>query len=199
MSFRDINFDCLEEIIIPAIDSFYNEPKDRDLIQRDASERAIVANIYRKAYSTLNEKQNTTKELGNLGIDIEYNRNYANPKRVYEKCGMCPNEGCFIKVKNLQHTVSSPDMIIHHRGFNDNNQVVIEYKKVSNNDREERDADKAKLIYFTCQRPFPDHENENYQYHIGYFIDLGIDRYFVTTYQDTIFGDPGIRLGGIWE
>lgn len=198
MSFRDIHFDWLEEVIVPAIDLLYSTPKDRDLIQRDANERTVVANIYCKANSILNEKQNITIELENLGIDIEYNRNYANPKRVYEKCGLCQNEGCFIKERNLQHTLSSPDMIIHQRGSNENNQVVIEYKKVSNVNVQERDTDKAKLIYFTCQKPFLDHEDENYQYHIGLFIDLDTDRYTVTTYKDTNSDEPRIRQGGKW-
>ncbi len=198
MSFRDINFNCLEEIIIPAIDSFYNEPKDRDLIQRDANERTIVANIYSKANSTLNEKQNTTKELGNLGIDIEYNRNYVDPKKVYEKCNSCQRQGCLIKQRNLHPTTSSPDMIIHQRGSNEDNQVVIEYKKSSNKNAQDRDDDKAKLIYFTCQQPFLHHEDENYQYHIGFFIDLDIDRYSVTTYQDATYDVPRYRQGGVW-
>ena len=198
MSFRDIHFSWIEEIIIPAIDLVYSTPKDRDLIQRNANERTVVANIYCKANSIFNEKQNTTIELENLGIDIEYNRNYSNPKRVYEKCGLCQNEGCFIKERNLQHAVSSPDMIIHQRGSNEDNQVVIEYKKTSNVNPQERDADKAKLIYFTCQQPFLHHEDENYQYHIGFFIDLDIDRYSVTTYQDATYDVPRYRQGGVW-
>lgn len=198
MSFRDIQFDWLEEIIVPSIDLLYSTPKDRDLIQRDANERTVVANIYCKANAILNEIQTRNNDLENLGIDLEYNRNYANPKRVYEKCDMCPNEGCFIKVRGLQYTVSSPDMIIHQRGSNDNNQVVIEFKKASNVNAHERSADKAKLIYFTCQRPFPDHENENYQYRIGYFIDLDLDTYSVTTYQDANHGVPRIRQRGVW-
>ena len=198
MSFRDNQFNWLEEIIIPAIDSFYSEPKDRDLIQRNANERTVVANIYCKVNSILNEKQNFTEELQNLGIDIEYNRNAEGSKEVFVKCGFCDKHDCFINQKHLQYTTSSPDMIIHHRGFNDNNQVVIEFKKVSNRNNKERDDDKAKLIYFTCQRKYLEHNEKDYQYHIGYFIVLGIDRYFVTTYQDTIFGDPGIRQGGVW-
>ncbi|MEN6393861.1 MAG: hypothetical protein ABFD53_08640 [Anaerolineaceae bacterium] len=198
MSFRDIQFNWLEEIIAPSIDLFYCTPKDLDLIQRKAHERTIVANIYNKANTMINAKQAIDDRLENLGIDIEYNRNSTNPKRVYEKCGMCPNEGCFIKARHLQYTTSSPDMIIHHRGFNDNNQVVVEYKKVSNRNNKERDDDKAKLIYFTCQQPFLDHENENYQYHTGFFIDLGIDRYFVTTFQDTHSDEKRTRQGGVW-
>lgn len=198
MSFRIIQFDWLEEVIIPAIDLLYSTPNDRDLIRRNANERTIVANIYCKVNAILYQMQSTNQELANLGIDIEYNRNDVNPKRVYEKCGSCQKANCIIKERNLQHTVSSPDMIIHHRGFNDNNQIIIEFKKVSNTENEDRDTDKAKLIYFTCQQPFPNHEDENYQYNLGFFIDIDIDRYIVTTYQDASHGVPRIRQGGVW-
>ena len=198
MSFRDIHFNWLEEIIVPSIDLLYGTPKDRDLIQRDANERTVVANICCKANAILYEKQNINNDLENLGIDIEYNRNSTYPKRVYEKCGVCPNEGCFIKERKLRPTVSSPDMIIHQRGSNENNQVVIEYKKTISINSQERDADKAKLIYFTCQQPFLEHENENYQYRIGFFIDLDCDKYFVTTYQNTSSDQPRTRLRGVW-
>lgn len=194
MSFSDIKVNWLEEAIVPAIDLLYSIPTDRDLIQRNANERTIVANIYCKVNSTLNKMQNSTKELGNLSVDIEYNRNRFNPKRVYEKCDSCQKANCFIKQRNLQHTVSSPDMIIHQRGSNEGNQVVIEFKKAS----QERDPDKAKLLYFTCQQPFPQHEDENYQYLIGFFIDLDIDRYSITTYKDANFNVPRYRKGGIW-
>lgn len=198
MSFKNIHFDWLEEVIIPAIDLLYSTPNDRDLIRRNANERTIVANIHCKVNAILNQMQSTNQKLANLGIDIEYNRNGEGTKEVFGKCDFCKIQDCFIKQRHLQYTTSLPDMIIHHRGFNDNNQVVIEYKKVSNNDREKRDADKAKLIYFTCQKPFPNHENENYQYRIGFFIDLDDDSYSVTTYLDANHGAPRIRQGGDW-
>lgn len=198
MSYKELNFDWLEEVIIPAIDLLYTTPNDRDLIRRNANERTIVANIYCKVNAILYKMQTTNEKLVNLGVDIEYNRNNLYPKRVYEKCGFCQKANCLIKERNLQPTVSSPDMIIHHRGFNDNNQVVFEFKKVSNREINERNSDIAKLIYFTCQRPFPEHADENYQYHIGFFIDLDIDSFSVTTYQDATCGVPRCRHGGVW-
>ena len=199
MSFREIQIDWLEEIIVPAIDLFYAVPKDQDLIARNASERAIVANIYCKANANLAQKQETNQWLEDLVIDIEYNRNYEGAKEVFVKCEFCNNHDCFINQRGLHYTTSSPDMIIHHRGFNDNNQVVIEFKKVSYTDKRERCDDKAKLIYFTCQQPFLNHEEENYQYHIGFFIDLGIESYSVTTFQDATFIVTRDRKGGSWE
>lgn len=198
MSFRELHFDWLEEVIVPAIDWFFNTPIDQDLVARNAAERTIVANIYSKANAVFSQKRGGNQDLDDLVIDIEYNRNGENSKEVFGKCDFCNKQDCFIKQEHLQYTTSSPDMIIHHRGFNDNNQVVIEFKKVSNRNKKERDDDKAKLIYFSCQQPFPDHENENYQYHIGFFIDLDIDRYFVTTYRDTHSDETITRQGGKW-
>ena len=203
MSFRDIQLDWLEEVIVPAIDLFYDTPKDQDLIARNASERAIVANIYCKANSNLQLKQKTNQELDNLVIDIEYNRNYLDSKRVYKKCEFCHEEGCLINQLKPDPTTSAPDMIIHQRGENVDNQVVIEFKMTSNKVKEERLQDEIKLIYYTCQQPFPYNEEKNYQYRIGFFIDLDNDRYSVTTYQNTDSGEPRsdeprIRQGGKW-
>ncbi|HAE85543.1 MAG TPA: hypothetical protein DCG78_03415 [Anaerolineaceae bacterium] len=197
MSFKNIQFDWLE-VIIPAIDLLYSTPNDKDLIRRNANERTIVANIYSKANTFFTQKKEANQGLDDLVIDIEYNRNGEGSKEVFGKCDFCNNQDCFIKQRHLQYTTSSPDMIIHHRGFNDNNQVIIEFKKVSNKNSRERDDDKAKLIYFTCQQPFPNHEDENYQYHIGFFIDLDIDRYCVTTYQDATHDVPRCRQRGAW-
>lgn len=196
MSFRDIQFDWLEEIILPAIDRFYKNKQDRDLIQRNASERTIVANIYCKANSIFRQKQRLNPELEDLGIDLEYNRNFLDSKKAYEKCNLCHVEDCFITHERLQTSEIYPDFLIHQRGFNVNNQVAIEFKKTNNNER--RIEDKKKLIYLTCQQPFPQHEVENYQYRIGFFIDLDTNRYSVTTYQDASFGDPRYRQGGVW-
>ncbi len=199
MSFREIKFDCFNEIIVPALDSFYAEPRDQDLIARNASERAIAANIYFKANAYLAQKQDTNQGMDDLVIDIEYNRNAEGSKEVFVKCGFCDKHDCFINQRYLQYTTSSPDMIIHHRGFNDNNQVVIEFKKVSNRNNKERDADKAKLIYFTCQRKYLEHNEDDYQYRSGFFIDLDIDRYSVTTYQDATYDVPRYRQEDRWE
>lgn len=66
MSFRDIQFNWLEEVIVPSIDLLYSTPKDRDLIQRDANERTVVANINCKANAILYEKQTINNDLDNL-------------------------------------------------------------------------------------------------------------------------------------
>lgn len=199
MSFREIHFNWLEEIIVPSIDLLYSIPKDKDLIQRDASERTIVANIYCKANTLFRQKQSQNSELDNLGIDLEYNRNFIDSKKAYEKCSLCHKEGCFIMQEGFHTEKIYPDFLIHQRGSNVNNQVAIEFKKAGNQDKEERNADKTKLIYLTCQQPFPQNEDKNYKYHFGFFIDLDLDRYLVTTYQDATYDIPRNRRGGKWE
>jgi hypothetical protein len=198
MSHKDIQFDFLEEIIVPAIDLFYRKQIDKDLLLRNSSERTIVANIYCKANRILQIKQKATRELSKLDIDIEYDRNDVDQKWVYEKCGACSKKDCFINIRKPKITVSSPDMIIHQRGSNEDNQVVIEFKKVGNTKKTDRLADKTKLIYFTCNQPFSIHEEKDYKYHIGFFIDLDIDKYSVTTYQDATFDDPHVRIRDSW-
>lgn len=198
MSFRTYHINWLEDVITPGIDLLYNTPSDIELIHRNTNERTIVGNIHNKLNQILNQLQRENHQIANLIFDIEYNRNFENTKRIFGKCASCHLENCFIKERNYSRTNSSPDMILHHRGSNEDNQVVIEFKKTRNNSTQERDLDKAKLIYFTCQQPFLDHEEEDYKYQIGFFIDLDRENYSVTTFHDATFDDPRVRYGGGW-
>ena len=198
MGFKDIQLDWLEEIVAPAIDLFYRTPTDQDLIARNAAERAIVANIYCKASLNLAQKQEAIQGMDDLIIDIEYNRNFLGPKKAFEKCRGCNKNDCLIKQEGYDIKKKYPDMLIHHRGFNDNNQVVIEFKKVRNNIPQARKDDFAKLVFFTCQEPFPNNEEKNYQFRIGFFIDIDTESYSVTTYLDTNKSETRIRQGGRW-
>jgi hypothetical protein len=198
MSFRIYHINWLEVVIAPAIDLLYSTPTDTELIRRDTNERTSVANIHSKVNGIFSQIQSENQQFANLRFDIEYNRNYEHTKRIFEKCGFCHIENCFIKERNQLRTNSSPDMILHQRGSNEDNQVVIEFKKTSNVRIQERDLDKAKLIYFTCQQSFLDRDDEDYKYQIGFFIDLDEDRYSLNTYQDTTYDDPRVRYGGRW-
>lgn len=198
MSYRQKNINWLEEVILPAIDLFYSTPIDRDLIQRDVNERTIAANIYGKVNAILLSKRILTRELRNLGVDTEYDLNVTDKKWVYGKCVLCQIGNCFIKEESYTYTTSLPDLIIHQRGTNEDNQVVIEFKKVSKGSGDDRNKDKAKLIYFTCQQPFPEHEIQNYQYCLGFFIDLDLAGYYVTTYLNATYDVPRYRHEGAW-
>ena len=176
---------------------FYANNQDRDLAIRNASERAIVANIYCKMNNLLMNQQEQNSTLRHLYLDIEYNRNYLEPKFVYEKCESCNARNC-INSRNSPKTSASPDILIHHRKYNDDNQVAIEFKKKSNKGRTGRNNDQKKLSYLSCHKPFPEHEHMNYIFRHGYFIDLGINDYSVTPFIDSIPQPIRQRRGGEW-
>lgn len=104
-------------------------------------------------------------------VDVEYNKNFDDTKKVYNKCIGCQLEDCDIKKYqyNIQNYSEScrPDIILHKRGKNNNsysdynNLLVIEIKKNTQNSKE----DFAKLSAFTCN-------NSDYKYHTGVFINF---------------------------
>ncbi len=196
MSYKTIEIDWLEEVIAPALDQFYATPEDHDLIVRGVNERTIVASIYRKTDTILRSMQEKREDLRGLVIDVEYNRNFYKPKYVFQKCADCSATNGINHSRSNQHVESMPDLIIHHRGSNENNQVVMEFKKASN--QQNREVDEAKLTYFTCQKPFPNEEEKNYQYLIGLFIDLGESEYVVTIFRDAKIVEVKTRRNGRW-
>lgn len=182
MSYRELNIDWLEEIIVPAIDELYQNPRERDLLERDVNERTVVANICCKAYVLLLAKQRNSPEIEKLSIDLEYNRNFNESKYILRPCRLC-NENCLNRERPRMVT-SYPDLIIHQRGSNEDNQVVIEFKKEGSFSDEELIKDEVKLSYFTCQKPFPGHERLSYQFRLGYFIELKADCCEVTPFRN---------------
>lgn len=104
-------------------------------------------------------------------VDVEYNKNFDDSKRVYDKCINCELENCYIKNSDYSRgesfQICRPDIILHKRGKNNssyrdnNNLLVIEIKKNTPNSKE----DFAKLSAFTCK-------NSDYKYHKGVFINF---------------------------
>lgn len=108
-------------------------------------------------------------------VDVEYNKNFDDTKKVYNKCIGCQLEDCDIKKHQYNIQIYSescrPDIILHKRGKNNNsyrdynNLLVIEIKKNTPNSKE----DFAKLSAFTCK-------NSDYKYHKGVFINFKNDK-----------------------
>lgn len=182
MAFSELEIDWLKEVIYPAIDSFYNNPEDIKLLKRNLNERNIVAHIFCKAASIFEKLKSADPKLSGLSLDIEYNRNFDKSKIAYEKCNRCKEQDCFIKVEERIPVITIPDLIIHNRESNQNNQVLIEFKK--DQTIEFSPADQAKLTFFTCQSAFKHRESENYQFREAYFIDLKNDTYELTPFVD---------------
>lgn len=189
----------LGKIIIPAIKKFYATPEDRDLIERDVSERSIVTCIYYNMRQELEKLRGSDSELDNLHIDIEYNRNGVEPKYAHkEKCDDCGKKHCMAKIlycrlckkgmnyENFMVEVETkgmePDLIIHKRGSNEMNKVVIEFKK--QNQKRKRKDDMGKLTYFTCNEKYKEHPGNDYNYQCGYFIDLGKDSCEIISFEN---------------
>lgn len=119
--------------------------QDFSLIERRAHERSCAFRF--GLYFSEIIAQTSFGFDNELTIDFDYNRNLENVK--------------YMEGFNSRHGIF-PDIILHHRGFNDKNIVVIEFKgHWSGNGR-----DDEKLRGFTNQ------EVNDYHYGLGVFIRL---------------------------
>lgn len=123
------------------------QDKDYPLLVVNSSERSIA---HRLACYLENE-------FKGYNVDCEYNRNEQKPKMLMRTWG-----------KNKKFRIKKdvyPDIIVHKRGNNKNNLLVIEIKKTSNKSQKERDLDLLKLKAYM-------HKGDDYQYKYGMFIDF---------------------------
>ena len=145
-----IDYTELKQYVINALKTVYND--DYHLIRYPANERRKEWNhvgeraiVFRFAHYLQNTITND-RRFEKLNLDCEYNRNGKQPKRLPSF-----SNGTF------------PDVILHRRGTNDSNILVIEFKgywnKNQNNDIE-------KLCEFTKQRAV-------YNFQLGMAIMLG--------------------------
>jgi len=123
-----------------AIDSALNILYENDhyLIRNKVHERSIVFWFSLYLHQTL-----ALTDFVALNLDIEYNKNHSDPKNTMN----FPN-GTY------------PDMILHRRGSNDENILMIEFKTWWDNNTQ---TDIKKLKDFTDQ-------NHPYKYGMGYSI-----------------------------
>jgi len=105
-----------------ALETFF--VKDQPLLARNASERAIAAKLTHYFVPLFK----------GYDVDSEYNRHGLHPKAV-ELPHECGEGGKKLIV---------PDIVVHRRGNDDHNLLVIEMKKQNN--RESRDCDRAKIL-----------------------------------------------------
>lgn len=119
--------------------------RDYSLIERQAHERSCAFRF--GLYFSEIMAQTSFGGDGDLTIDFDYNRNFKNVKNMK---GFNPRHGIF------------PDIILHHRGFNDKNIVVIEFK--GHWSRNGRDDEKL--------RGFTNQEVNDYRYGLGVFVRL---------------------------
>ena len=121
--------------------------KDKNLLCLKANERSITHKL----------AEHLQRQFKYLEVDCEYNRRRNRTKKLPD----APETTQTIRPK--QKPVY-PDIVVHQRGFDDNNQLVIEVKK-SNRGNASRDKDK--LREFT--KPGGD-----YKYRLGLFLKFGV-------------------------
>ena len=153
MTLTTLQITELKAMINSALQQLYNT--DISLIERHAHERSIAFR-FGLYFAALLPTSNFAGE--GITVDFDYNRNGDNVKHLF---GFNRRHGVF------------PDIILHHRGFNDTNILIIEFKGTWNRKQRERADDIRKLIEFTHP------ERNDYQYGLGAFVDLN------TTYANT--------------
>ena len=157
----DISQKHLEKTLSSAINVLFI--KDYYLLKNDVNERSIT----HKLGSYLQDI------VGNeYDVDCEYNKNGASEnfiKKIKASSGKCEinTEDCLLKVGKQREKCIYPDIIVHHRG-SDNNILIIEVKKADNIESDKGiKYDKFKLEQYTGKD-----SSLNYQY--GVLLILGI-------------------------
>lgn len=155
----DVKFEDIKKLVNAALGKFYKN--DRDLIDMEnnremVSERCMVFHIG----GYMKNKMNTLTKFQWADLDCEYNRNMGEPKTIYTN----DSEYNFV-----------PDLIIHRRKSNNNNLLVIEFKKENAKERD-KEYDKEKLIALTGEEVF--------KYNFGLYVELGRYKVQVSVYQN---------------
>ena len=157
-----ISPDRIISLVKSALTDFYTCDRTlfREADESDAvSERTMAARIgfYLEMHKEL------LGDIEGLSVDMEYNRNFNEPKRIYSLFGR-------------QQRNVIPDLLIHRRNSNADNLLVIEFKK-GTPPWSEQQNDEEKLRYFTN----PNHE---YRYRFGMYIELHHWGARVTVYRN---------------
>jgi len=129
-----MEFNFVKERVETAITEFINN--DAYLLEVNANERSMT---HRLAIYLQEQFQE-------WNVDCEYNRNLADAKRVHllkEQLGIEIHQ---IDTDDDSGQTVYPDIIVHHRGKNEDNLLIIEAKKSTSNIDEERDH--LKLIAY---------------------------------------------------
>ena len=156
-----MNNKLIIKLLKQSVDLLYTN--DSYLIKHCVHEQDISHRIAHYFENLLNHYSWYKKSSFN--VEVEYNRNFDDSKRVYNNCYNCDNAICYIhqfsyQIDNYQSSCK-PDIILHERGSNDNNILVVEIKKRNDDGKE----DFAKLSAFTCN-------DSDYKYKMGIYINI---------------------------
>lgn len=124
-----------------ALRNFLKE--DKYLLCENVNERSISHKL----------AEHLQKQFEDFDVDCEYNRHIGNVKRLRDPY-------------DLEAKTVYPDIIVHKRGIDNGNLLVIEIKKSSSNVNEE-ERDILKLKRFT-------NKSKNFRYEFGLFIQFDV-------------------------
>lgn len=128
----------IEKIVKEALESL--KEHDSYLFEVNANERSLTHKLAEYLQIRISKDWN---------VDCEYNRNQGNVKKIIEKLMRISGEP---KSYDTEAKTVFPDIIVHKRGSNEHNLLVIEVKKSSSGDSKGL-SDKEKLKVF-CEPPF---------------------------------------------
>lgn len=164
----DYDIETIKKMVSAALDKLSSN--ERPIILNDVNERTIA---HRFALYL-------EEHFDNYDIDVEYNRNLEKgkhePKYVHIVKSLFLESYQKAKENNddiqsfLEQVTTYPDIIIHERGNNKHNLLVIEIKKSNNKDNWE--IDKRKLEGFT-------RKDEGYGYKLGLHLIINISEPWV--------------------
>ena len=140
------------------------EKNEKEIIQNDINERTIVHKL----------AEYMQKEFPDLNVDVEYNRNLefgeGTPKYIQEidREYVKLIRGDSLELRghskfyheHVRQITTYPDIIVHERGTNYHNVLIIEVKKSNNNT--DWALDEAKLKAFTTSKC-----NSGYGFQLG--------------------------------
>jgi hypothetical protein len=143
--------------------------EDFNLLVRDVNERSISHKLADYLQSEFNELE--------LKVDCEYNGHGDNEKTLDADEKMIEvleqkydAQELKEKLRDTNAITVFPDIIVHKRGTDERNELVIEIKKSSNKDKWLRQFDAEKPTAFTKElwsKPYT-----SYHYNYGLFLDI---------------------------
>jgi hypothetical protein len=146
-------------IVNQSIDDLFD--KDLILLQNDVSERALTHKL----------AEHLQTRFPQLNVDCEYNRDVTRGRGTPKSVKMLRQPTArelraaadMVDVEQLLATSTYPDIIVHRRGCNEENLLVIEVKKQNSSVSHEHDYNKLKA--FT-----ENNEHNSYNFTYGIFI-----------------------------
>lgn len=121
--------------------------KDKYLLRADVNERSITHRL----------GMYLQDEFPDYDVDCEYNRNGIDPKRIgYPET---------TETNDSEGRTVFPDIIVHKRGNNDSNYLVVEVKK--SNSKVKSEIDREKLW------EYKKHNGLNYEFALFLIIEVG--------------------------